>query len=81
MCHNLTIPVSLSVPNAEYEIRITSRMQGNPIFIEKAIALATEKIVFGRNCRFGAAIVRGGKIVAIGAPDFDDKPFAGVGKL
>lgn len=56
-------------------------MQGNPIFIEKAIALATEKIVFGRNCRFGAAIVRGGKIVAIGAPDFDDKPFAGVGKL
>jgi len=56
-------------------------MQGNPIFMEKAIALATENFVFGRSERFEAAIVRGGKIVAIGPTDSNDKPFAGAGKL
>lgn len=52
-------------------------MQGNRIFMEKVIALATENVVFGRSKRFGAAIVRGGKIVAIGATDSDDFAFCG----
>lgn len=41
-------------------------MQGNPIFMEKAIALATENVVSGRGGPFGAVIVRGGEIVASG---------------
>ncbi|MDW5267755.1 MULTISPECIES: nucleoside deaminase [Acidobacteriaceae] len=41
-------------------------MQGNPIFMEKAIALATENVVLGRGGPFGAVIVRDGKIVATG---------------
>ena len=41
-------------------------MQGNPIFMEKAIALATENVTSGRGGPFGAVIVRGGSIVATG---------------
>jgi len=41
-------------------------MQGNPIFMEKAIALATENVVSGRGGPFGAVIVRDGEIVATG---------------
>ena len=42
-------------------------MQGNPIFMEKAIALATENVTSGRGGPFGAVIVRNGEIVATGA--------------
>ena len=42
-------------------------MQGNPIFMEKAIALATENVISGRGGPFGAVIVRYGNIVATGA--------------
>jgi guanine deaminase len=41
-------------------------MQGNAIFMEKAIALATENVTSGRGGPFGAVIVRGGDIVALG---------------
>jgi guanine deaminase len=41
-------------------------MQGNPIFMEKAIALATENVTSGRGGPFGAVIVREGEIVATG---------------
>jgi guanine deaminase len=41
-------------------------MQGNPIFMEKAIALATENVTSGGGGPFGAVIVRDGKVVAIG---------------
>src|SRR6202020_1209209 len=41
-------------------------MQGNPIFMEKAIALATENVTTGRGGPFGAVIVRDGNIVATG---------------
>ncbi len=41
-------------------------MQGNPIFMEKAIALATENVTSSRGGPFGAVIVRGGEIVATG---------------
>ena len=41
-------------------------MQGNPIFMEKAIALATENVTSGRGGPFGAVIVREGKVVATG---------------
>jgi guanine deaminase len=41
-------------------------MQGNPIFMQKAIALATENVRSGRGGPFGAVIVRGGEIVATG---------------
>jgi tRNA(Arg) A34 adenosine deaminase TadA len=41
-------------------------MQGNPIFMEKAIALATENVTAGRGGPFGAVIVRDGQIVATG---------------
>ena len=41
-------------------------MQGNPVFMEKAIALATENVTSGRGGPFGALIVRGGDIVASG---------------
>jgi guanine deaminase len=41
-------------------------MQGNAIFMEKAIALATENVTSGRGGPFGAVIVRGGEIVATG---------------
>ena len=42
-------------------------MQGNPVFMEKAIALATENVTSGGGGPFGAVIVRAGKIVATGA--------------
>jgi guanine deaminase len=41
-------------------------MQGNPIYMERAIALATENVTSGRGGPFGAVIVRGGEIVATG---------------
>lgn len=41
-------------------------MQGNPVFMEKAIALATENVTSGRGGPFGAVIVRDGEIVATG---------------
>src|ERR1700729_3848616 len=41
-------------------------MQGNPTFMEQAIALATENVTSGRGGPFGAVIVRDGKIVATG---------------
>ena len=42
-------------------------MQGNPVFMEKAIALATENVTSGRGGPFGAVIVREEKIIAEGA--------------
>ncbi|WP_263368952.1 nucleoside deaminase [Edaphobacter bradus] len=42
-------------------------MQGNPIFMEQAIALATKNVTSGRGGPFGAVIVRDGKVVATGA--------------
>jgi tRNA(Arg) A34 adenosine deaminase TadA len=42
-------------------------MQGNPIFMHQAIALATENVVSGRGGPFGAVIVREGKVIATGA--------------
>ena len=42
-------------------------MQGNLIFMQKAIALATENVRSGRGGPFGAVIVRGGEIIATGA--------------
>jgi tRNA(Arg) A34 adenosine deaminase TadA len=42
-------------------------MQGNPIFMEQAIALATENVTSGRGGPFGAVIVREGKVLASGA--------------
>ena len=42
-------------------------MQGNPIFMERAIALATENATSGRGGPFGAVIVRGDEVIASGA--------------
>ena len=42
-------------------------MQGNPIFMEKAIALAVENVTTERGGPFGAVIVRDGTIIATGA--------------
>src|SRR3954469_17277821 len=64
MCHNLIIPRLTARPS---EIRITSRMQGNPLFMERAIALATENVTSGRGGPFGSVIVRDGEIIATGA--------------
>jgi len=41
-------------------------MHGNPLFMEKAIALASENVASLRGMPFGAVIVRGGEIVATG---------------
>ena len=41
-------------------------MQGNPIFMEQAIALAVENVTSGRGGPFAAVIVRDGGIVATG---------------
>jgi len=41
-------------------------MQGNPVFMERAIALATENVTSGRGGPFGAVIVRDREIVATG---------------
>jgi len=43
-----------------------SRMQGNPEFMRRAIALATENVSSGRGGPFGAVIVREGKVIATG---------------
>ncbi len=42
-------------------------MQGDPLFMQQAISLATENVVSGRGGPFGAVIVRDGKVVATGA--------------
>ena len=42
-------------------------MQGNPVLMERAIALATENVTSGRGGPFGAVIVRDGEILATGA--------------
>ncbi len=42
-------------------------MQGNPIFMEKAIELATESVTSGRGGPFGAVIVRDGEMIATGS--------------
>lgn len=42
-------------------------MQGNPKFMEQAIALATENVTSGRGGPFGAVIVRDGRVIATGA--------------
>ena len=42
-------------------------MQGEPRFMQRAIALATENVVSGRGGPFGAVIVRGGEVIAEGA--------------
>ena len=41
-------------------------MQGNPIFMRRAIALATENVTSGAGGPFGAVVVRGGQIIATG---------------
>lgn len=41
-------------------------MQGNPIFMQQAIALATENVISGRGGPFGAVIVRKNEVVATG---------------
>jgi guanine deaminase len=41
-------------------------MQGNPIFMEQAIALATENVTSGHGGPFGAVIVRDGVVIATG---------------
>ena len=57
--------------NSDYPVipdKDTDRlMQGNPIFMEQAIALATENVTSGRGGPFGAVIVRDGKVLASGA--------------
>jgi guanine deaminase len=44
----------------------TAQPQGNPIFMQKAIALATENVARGAGGPFGAVIVRDGEIIATG---------------
>jgi tRNA(Arg) A34 adenosine deaminase TadA len=41
-------------------------MQGNPEFMEQAIALATENVASGHGGPFGAVIVKDGKVIATG---------------
>ncbi|NYF79416.1 nucleoside deaminase [Granulicella arctica] len=41
-------------------------MQGNPIFMQQAIALATENVLSDRGGPFGAVIVGDGKVIATG---------------
>jgi tRNA(Arg) A34 adenosine deaminase TadA len=41
-------------------------MQGNPIFMQKAIDLATENVLSGAGGPFGAVVVLDGKIIATG---------------
>jgi guanine deaminase len=41
-------------------------MQGNPVFMEQAIALATENVTSGAGGPFGAVIVRDGKVIGTG---------------
>src|SRR5450756_1328103 len=42
-------------------------MQGNPIFMQQAIALATENVLSGRGGPFGAVIVRNGDVISTGS--------------
>ncbi|GAC1418782.1 MAG: nucleoside deaminase [Acidobacteriaceae bacterium] len=41
-------------------------MQGNPEFMRKAIALATENVTSGRGGPFGAVVARGDEVIATG---------------
>lgn len=41
-------------------------IEGNPTFMKKAIALATENVVSGTGGPFGAVVVRDGEIIATG---------------
>jgi guanine deaminase len=41
-------------------------IEGNPSFMKKAIALATENVVIGAGGPFGAVVVRDGQIIATG---------------
>jgi guanine deaminase len=41
-------------------------MPGNPVFMQHAIALATENVLSGRGGPFGAVIVRDGEVLAAG---------------
>ena len=41
-------------------------MQGNPIFMQQAIALATKNVVSGVGGPFGALVVRDGEVIATG---------------
>jgi guanine deaminase len=41
-------------------------IDGNPTFMKKAIALATENVVSGRGGPFGAVVVRDGQIISTG---------------
>jgi guanine deaminase len=41
-------------------------MQGNPVFMKKAIELATENVISGAGGPFGAVVVKNGTIVATG---------------
>jgi guanine deaminase len=40
--------------------------QGNPIFMQQAIALATENVTSGAGGPFGAVVVRNGELIATG---------------
>jgi guanine deaminase len=40
--------------------------QGNPIFMQQAIALATENVTSGAGGPFGAVVVRNGEVIATG---------------
>src|ERR1700761_8238804 len=42
-------------------------MQGDPVFMKQAIALAKENVTSGKGGPFGAVIVRDGKVIATGA--------------
>jgi len=42
-------------------------MQGNPIFMQQAIDLATENVTSGRGGPFGCVIVRAGQVIATGS--------------
>ena len=41
-------------------------MQGNPEYMKRAIALATENVTSGRGGPFGAVVVRAGEVIATG---------------
>jgi guanine deaminase len=41
-------------------------IEGNPIFMKRAIALATENVLSGNGGPFGAVVVRDGEIIATG---------------
>jgi guanine deaminase len=45
---------------------ISQQPQGNPVFMRRAIALATENVTSGAGGPFGAVVVRGDEIIATG---------------